>query len=56
MRALLAGFTLSALGLLLINIFNPMVMQWFSIVVFSIAIGLGEVIIRLNKTEMENSI
>jgi O-antigen ligase len=54
MRALLAGFTLSVLGFLPINIVNPMIMQWFSIVVFSVAIGFGEVIIRINKKEMEN--
>jgi hypothetical protein len=53
MRALLAGFTLSVLGFLPINIVNPMVTQWFSIVVFSVAIGLGEAIIRINKKELK---
>jgi O-antigen ligase len=54
MNALLAGFTLSGLGILLVNIVSPMFLQWYSIVVISVSFGLGEVIIRLNKGEVED--
>lgn len=51
-RSLLTGFTLSGLAVLLSNLVNPMFMQWFSIVVLSIIIGLSEGIISLNEKEL----
>jgi len=55
MSALLIGFTLSGLGILLVTIVSPMFMQWYSIVVISVSFGLGEAIIRINKREVENT-
>ena len=52
LRSLVTGFTLSGAGVALANIVNPMFMQWFSIVVLSIIIGLSEGIIRLNEREV----
>jgi O-antigen ligase len=52
MNLLLTGFTLSVLGVLLINMVSPVFRQWFSIVVFPTIIGLSEVIIRINEMEL----
>jgi O-antigen ligase len=53
MGGMLSGFTLSVLGALIINIVDPLFRSWFSAVVFSIGIGLGEVIIRINQPEVK---
>ncbi|MHC1696763.1 MAG: O-antigen ligase family protein [Geobacteraceae bacterium] len=55
LRAALTGFMLSGVGILPMVIVNPIFMQWFSIVVISLCIGLSENIIRLNATEPEPS-
>lgn len=44
-RAVLLGFTLSGLGILPMVFFNPIFLQWFSIVVISVMIGVSDSII-----------
>jgi O-antigen ligase len=52
-RSVIAGSMISGIGILPMVVVNPIFMQWFSIVVISIIIGLTENIIRANNTEME---
>lgn len=47
-RAVLLGFMLSGLGIVPMVLFNPIFLQWFSIVVLSIMIGLSEAILADN--------
>ena len=54
LRSALTGFMLSGIGILPMVIVNPIFMQWFSIVVISLCIGLSENIIRFNNTDPEN--
>jgi len=51
LRSSILGFTLSGLGILLVNIVNPIFMQWFSIVVIAVMIGLTEAIIGVSERE-----
>jgi len=53
LRSALVGFMLAAVGLLLINIIDPMFMLWPQIVVISIMIGLGEAIIKIKNPDEE---
>ncbi len=48
-RALIAGFTLSGVGVLFMVMVNPVFMQHFSIVVLAIMIGLTEAMIRIDE-------
>lgn len=50
LRSAVIAFSLSGIGILLMVIVNPMFMQWFSIVIIALMIGLSESIINLNKT------
>lgn len=54
-KAAVCGFTLSGTGILLASIINPMFMQWYSIVVIAVMIGLTEVILRLNEQELQDT-
>jgi O-antigen ligase len=51
LRSSIIGFTLSGLSMLAIGFVNPVFMQWFSIVVIFIIIGLVEAIIQINDKE-----
>jgi O-antigen ligase len=53
LKAALAGFTLSGLGILLMSIVNPVLMQWKSVVVISTMIGLSEAIMRINESQVK---
>jgi len=52
MQSVVAGSMLSGTGLLLMAFVNPVFMQWFSIVVLAIMIGVSETIIRINDMEI----
>jgi len=46
LKAAMTGFMLTGIGMLLISFFSPLFMEWNSIVVIAIIIGLTEAIIR----------
>ena len=51
-RGAAAGFVLAAIGVLPMTFFNPLPMQWFSITVIAIMMGLTEGIIRNNSIDL----
>lgn len=55
LKGILVGLLLSGVGIVPMNFVNPMFMQGFSIVVMSIAIGLTEVIIRIELSDDSDS-
>ena len=56
LKPFMAGFFLSGIGILPMALLNPIFMQWYSIVVLSIVIGMNEVIIKIsNNYKLEES-
>jgi len=51
LKSAATGNVLSGVGIVIMTFANPIFMQWFSIVVISIIIGLTETIIRINGLE-----
>ena len=49
LKAVMIGFTLSYVGIMLACLVNPMFMQWFSITIIGIMMGINEAIIRINE-------
>ncbi|HEY3423771.1 MAG TPA: O-antigen ligase family protein [Negativicutes bacterium] len=52
LRPVMAGFLLSGIGILPMALLNPIFMQWYSVVVLAIIIGMNEVIIKLHLNTM----
>lgn len=55
LRSAVVGFMLSGAGIALMAFVNPVFMQWFSIVVIAVMMGLTEAIIRINGNELAGS-
>ncbi|MEI8210291.1 MAG: O-antigen ligase family protein [Methylococcales bacterium] len=51
LKSAATGYVLSGAGIVFITFANPIFMQWFSVVVLSIMIGLTEAIIRIYRRE-----
>ncbi len=51
LKTALVGFSLSATGIMIAVIINPIFLQWYSIVIIATMFGLNEAIIRLHKSE-----
>jgi len=49
--AVVVGFSLSGVGILIINVIKPAFVEWNNIVLFSVVIGLCEAMLRLNRRE-----
>lgn len=54
-RSLVIGITLGGIAILIATMVVPMFMEWYSIVVISIMIGLSEAIIRINERGSQES-
>jgi len=52
LRAVATGNFLSGIGLAVMAFANPIFLEWYSIVIISIMIGINESIIRISKTEV----
>jgi hypothetical protein len=51
LRAVIIGFTLSYVGIMLSCLVNPTFVEWFSITIIGIMMGINETIIRINRKE-----